>query len=76
MVTLRVKENSKQAKAFIELVKTFDFVDFVEPKSRKLAAEKKVADKPYNPKFVSKVLNSYNSDKRKTIETANLWENI
>ena len=29
MVTLKVKENSKQAKAFLELVKTFSFVEVV-----------------------------------------------
>ena len=73
MVTLRVKENSKQAKAFLELVKTFDFVDFVEIGDVKA---KKVSEKNYNPKFVSKVLNSYNNDKRKSIETADLWQSI
>ncbi|RAV27579.1 hypothetical protein [Sinomicrobium soli] len=30
MVTVRIKENSKQARAFIELIKTFSFVEFIE----------------------------------------------
>jgi len=30
MVTIRVKENSKQAKLMIEMLKTFDFVEFVD----------------------------------------------
>lgn len=29
MVTIRVKEKSKQAKAFLELAKTLSFVEFV-----------------------------------------------
>ncbi len=34
MVTVKIKENSKQAKVVIELLKTFDFVDFVDSLSR------------------------------------------
>ncbi|HAH54341.1 MAG TPA: hypothetical protein DCM02_03410 [Flavobacterium sp.] len=30
MVTVKIKENSKQSKAIIEMLKTFDFVDFIE----------------------------------------------
>ena len=30
MVTIRVKENSKQAKLMIEMLKTFDFVEFID----------------------------------------------
>ena len=34
MVTLRVKENSKLSKSFLELVRNFDFVEFVEPSKK------------------------------------------
>jgi hypothetical protein len=34
MVTVKIKENSKQAKVVIEMLKTFDFVDFVDGLSR------------------------------------------
>ena len=30
MVTLRVKENSKLSKSFLEMVRNFDFVEFIE----------------------------------------------
>ncbi len=48
MVTIKVKENSKQAKAIIEMLKTFSFVEFVN--------ESKKEKSPYDPKFVEKVL--------------------
>ena len=35
MVTITIKENSKQAKAVIEMLKTFDFVEIKEPKMSK-----------------------------------------
>ena len=31
MVTITIKENSKQAKAVIEMLKAFDFVEFKDP---------------------------------------------
>ena len=34
MVTLRVKENSKLSKSFLELVRNLDFVEFVEPSKK------------------------------------------
>ena len=76
MVILRVKENSKQAKAFLELVKTFDFVDFVNMEAKKVVKGKQNLEETYDDTFVLKVLNSYNNDKRQTIESAKLWESI
>lgn len=32
MITITIKENSKQAKAVIEMLKTFDFVEIMKPK--------------------------------------------
>ena len=34
MVTVQIKENSKQARALVEMLKTFSFVEFVEEKPR------------------------------------------
>ncbi len=40
MVTIRVKENSKQAKLLVEMLKTFDFVEFVDGLNRPTATGK------------------------------------
>jgi hypothetical protein len=36
MVTIQVKENSKQAKLFLEYIKSLSFVEFVETKPAKI----------------------------------------
>ena len=33
MVTIKIKENSKQAKLFLEYIRTLSFVEFVDPKT-------------------------------------------
>lgn len=43
MTTVKIKSNSKQAKAIIEMLRTFSFVEVVDEKS------------PYNPEFVEKI---------------------
>ena len=58
MVTIKVKENSKQAKAIIEMLKTFSFVEFVD--------DSKNEKSPYDPKFVAKILKA-----QKEITTGN-----
>ena len=40
MVTIRLKENSKQAKAVIEMLKTFDFVEFVHSLGKPTVSQK------------------------------------
>ena len=62
MVTVTIKEDSKQAKAFIELLRTLPFVEF--------------HDSPYNSEFVKKVKDSYEKDKRTHINTENIWDSI
>lgn len=79
MVTLRVKENSKQAKAFLELVKTFDFVDFVDTGLSKSKPTNKVVETPYNSEFVAKILRAKNQIKKgKTIviNTTDIWGSL
>jgi hypothetical protein len=62
MVTVTIKEDSKQAKAFVELLRTLPFVEF--------------HDSPYNPEFVKKIKHSYEKDKRVRIETESVWDSI
>jgi hypothetical protein len=40
MVTIRVKENSKQAKLLVEMLKTFDFVEFIDGLNRPTSINK------------------------------------
>jgi hypothetical protein len=42
MVTIRIKENSKQAKAFLEFIKNLPFVEFVDTELGKTTTAKKV----------------------------------
>ena len=43
MVTMTIKGNSKQAKALIEMLKTFDFVEVINAKSSRTPAKSKTA---------------------------------
>ena len=47
MVTLKIKENSKQAKAVLEMLKTFSFVEVISTTGQK---ESVVPTKPLTPK--------------------------
>ena len=76
MTTLKVNTKSKQAKAFIELVKTFDFVTIIETQSEDSCVVEELAEMEYNQKFVETVLHSFIEDKRTTIESSKLWESI
>ena len=76
MTTLKVNTQSKQAKAFIELVKTFDFVTIIETESEDSAMVHEPMEKEYDPKFVETILKSYLNDERTTIESSDLWESI
>jgi hypothetical protein len=41
MITMTIKGNSKQAKALIEMLKTFDFVEVINAKSSRTPAKSK-----------------------------------
>jgi hypothetical protein len=43
MITMTIKGNSKQAKALIEMLKTFDFVEVINAKSSRTPAKSKTA---------------------------------
>jgi hypothetical protein len=44
MVTVKIKENSKQAKAVVEMLRTFSFVEIVEKPRYNAETEKAIAD--------------------------------
>ena len=44
MVTLKVKENSKKAKAFIEFARSLSFVDFIEEKQPTVKLSKAIKE--------------------------------
>ncbi len=55
MVTIRIKENSKQAKALIEMLKTFPFVEFKEEPDRyNEETEKAIRDAREGKKYDSR----------------------
>ena len=69
MVTLKVKENSKQAKAFIALAKTLSFVEIEGSDSNSL----------YDPEFVAEIKSrEKNSTGKKLtqVDPENVWESI
>ena len=69
MVTLKVKVDSKQAKAFIALAKTLSFVKIEEAQS----------ESPYDPKFVAKIkAREKNAQGKKLtrVNPDNIWESI
>jgi hypothetical protein len=72
MVTLRVKENSKQAKAFLEFVKGFSFVEVVQEAPKKSAKGKS----PYNAEFVSMVQEADAAGDYQTVDPKKLWESL
>jgi hypothetical protein len=44
MVTVKIKENSKQAKAVVEMLRTFSFVEIVEKPRYNAETEKAISD--------------------------------
>jgi len=63
MVTIKVKENSKQAKLFLEYIKTLSFVEFVETSLTKvnyLSMDEIVDECKKSRKKIAKVYNEKN----------------
>jgi hypothetical protein len=68
MVTIQIKENSKQAKKFLEYVRTLPFVEFLSP-----------SKSPYDEEFVKEIKRREKNIKGKKltrINPDNVWENI
>ncbi len=64
MLYIRIKENSKQAKTFIEYVKSLPFVEIVDSPA---------SESPYNKEFV-KQINKSRKSKGKAIKLEDLWK--
>jgi|688.fasta_scaffold482827_3 hypothetical protein len=66
MVTVTIKESTKQAKAFIELMRTLPFVEF----------HTDLSSAHYDPKFVKKIKAAEKRGQYKEIDPENVWESI
>ncbi len=65
MVTITIKENSKQAKAVIAMLRTFSFVEIQED-----------TKSPYDPEFVKKIKLA-EKEKGKVMNSASeLWKSL
>jgi hypothetical protein len=67
MVTLKVKENSKQVKAFLELAKMFSFVEVVS-ETKKQNKFIQTENSPYNPEFVAMIKEAEKTSDFKTVD--------
>ena len=63
MITVNIKENSKQAKIVIEMLKTFDFVDFPANNSNEPTKKMTYAEKQKAIKELSKKVNKAGTKK-------------
>lgn len=74
MVTVKIRNNSKQAKVLLEYMKTFSFVEFVENKTEKT----KILKRNSLLKDIETGLNEVKSireGKQKPLTTSALWDN-
>jgi hypothetical protein len=63
MTTIQIKENSSQAKSFIEYAKTLPFVKVEE-------------ESAYNPKFVKKIKDAEKNGKFTILDPNKVWESL
>lgn len=68
-LTIKINENSKKGKAFLEMTRTF-FND-----SKDIIIEEKEVS-PYNPEFVKKIKKASKEKGRTMVTAEDLWENI
>ena len=66
-ITLKINENSKKGKAFLEMARVF----FENSKEIVL-----IEDDKYNQDFVKKVKQAHSSKNRTPVTSKNLWESI
>lgn len=77
MATITINENSKEAKAFLEYVKTLAFVTVTQvEKPLRKSRKKAVSESPYNPEFVAKIKNAQKEKGGITIDPRNVWTSI
>lgn len=74
MVTFRIKENSKQAKAVLEMLKTLPFVEIIEDDTAK-----KKTKEGYRPEFVAEIqkrMKENSSAKNIVVDPKDVWGSI
>ena len=75
MVTIKIKENSKQAKAVLEMLKTFPFVEILETGLSKPISKPKEKS-TYDPKFVAKIKRAEKRGNYKTVDPNDVWGSL
>lgn len=73
MVTVKINENSRQAKLVIEMLKTFDFVKIVNQDQEKSGA---ISKSPYKPEFVAMVKKSSKEKGGTPVTAKTLWQDL
>lgn len=73
MITVKIKENSKQAKAIIEFLKTCDFVEFLENPTVK-TIKKTNSDKL--DKLIKNAEKQIKEGKTTTVNTKDIWGSL
>ena len=70
MVTIKIRENSKQAKLFLEYVKSLSFVEFLEDSSKTTKKKEKLLNDIKNG---LKEVKNIREGKSKPLTTNDLW---
>jgi|GEM_PF-3500132 len=70
MVTIKIRENSKQAKLFLEYVKSLSFVEFLEDSSKTTKKKEKLLNDIENG---LKEVKNIREGKSKPLSTNDLW---
>ena len=70
MVTIKIRENSKQAKLFLEYVKSLSFVEFLEDSSKTTKKKEKLLNDIENG---LKEVKNIREGKSKPLTTNDLW---
>ena len=73
VVTVKIKESSRQARLVIEMLKTFDFVKFVNQDQEKTEAKSK---NPYKQEFVAMVKKSAKEKGGTPVTAKTLWQDV
>ena len=75
--TIKINKRTKAGKAFMAMSETFfkgvEGIEIIENVSEKKSKMKEI---PYNPEFVTMVLESAKSKNRTTVNSKNLWQSI
>ena len=73
MVTVKINENSRQAKLVIEMLKTFDFVKIVNQDQEKSGEKSK---SPYKQKLIKMIKKSSKEKGGTPVTAKTLWQDL